>query len=236
MLPLGSLEALAESAGLQWVNSDAEKIRAVHEAMASEPPAIHAPRERKPMPAVDEGPLVLVETRKDLSQFKLPFENAAAGDAGPGSDDRSTRRRRRRLRAAFFCQGRRSSERWYAAWCIRSSQVNGAVCGSRSRRRASLSGSACQWPLRLRLEQAFEQRIDRRAAVERLVAQQHHVAAGAERERGGFGIGDVCAVDPARPGHAQVVAEDRAVEAELQAQDVLQPARRKAGRAASTFG
>jgi ribonuclease E len=29
---------------------------------------------------VDEGPLVLVETRKDLSQMKLPFE--AAGGTG----------------------------------------------------------------------------------------------------------------------------------------------------------
>jgi ribonuclease E len=29
------------------------------------------------MVVVDEGPLVLVETRKDLSQMKLPFENAA---------------------------------------------------------------------------------------------------------------------------------------------------------------
>ena len=26
------------------------------------------------MPAIHEGPLVLVETRKDLSQVKLPFE------------------------------------------------------------------------------------------------------------------------------------------------------------------
>ena len=77
MLPLGSLEAIAESAGLQWVNSDSEKIRAVRDAMASEPPAPHVPRERKPTASIDEGPLVLVETRKDLSQFKLPFETAA---------------------------------------------------------------------------------------------------------------------------------------------------------------
>jgi ribonuclease E len=28
---------------------------------------------------VDEGPLVLVETRKDLSQLKLPFEQASTG-------------------------------------------------------------------------------------------------------------------------------------------------------------
>ena len=32
------------------------------------------PREIPPVAAVDEGPLVLVETEKDLSQVKLPFE------------------------------------------------------------------------------------------------------------------------------------------------------------------
>jgi ribonuclease E len=37
---------------------------------------VHVPRERKPMVVIDEGPLVLVETRKDLSQLKLPFEQA----------------------------------------------------------------------------------------------------------------------------------------------------------------
>ena len=70
------LEAVAESAGLQWVNSDAEKIRAVQDAMASEPKPVHVPREIKPPVAMDEGPLVLVETRKDLSQVRLPFEAA----------------------------------------------------------------------------------------------------------------------------------------------------------------
>jgi ribonuclease E len=30
---------------------------------------------------IDEGPLVLVETRKDLSQIKLPFDNAPAPQA-----------------------------------------------------------------------------------------------------------------------------------------------------------
>jgi len=75
-LPLGSLEAVAEAAGLQWVNSDADKIRAVQEAMANEPPPMRLPRERKAPVVVDEGPLVLVETKKDLSQFKLPFETA----------------------------------------------------------------------------------------------------------------------------------------------------------------
>jgi ribonuclease E len=32
------------------------------------------PRERPPLVVVDEGPLVLVETRKDLSQLDLPFD------------------------------------------------------------------------------------------------------------------------------------------------------------------
>ncbi|MES2100288.1 MAG: Rne/Rng family ribonuclease [Pseudomonadota bacterium] len=76
VLPLGSLQAVAESAGLQWVNSDADKIRAVQAAMAAEAPPVHVPRERKPVAVSDEGPLVLVETRKDLSQIKLPFETA----------------------------------------------------------------------------------------------------------------------------------------------------------------
>jgi len=76
VLPLDSLQAVAESAGLQWVNSDAEKIRAVRAAMAAEPPPVHVPRERRAVPVVDEGPLVLVETRKDLSQVRLPFETA----------------------------------------------------------------------------------------------------------------------------------------------------------------
>ena len=43
-------------------------------AMAAEPKPVHVPRERQPVVVIDEGPLVLVETRKDLSQFKLPFE------------------------------------------------------------------------------------------------------------------------------------------------------------------
>jgi ribonuclease E len=79
VLPLDSLQAVAESAGLQWVNSDADKIRAVREAMEKEPPVARVPRERRPLPIIDEGPLVLVETRKDLSQFKLPFDNAQSG-------------------------------------------------------------------------------------------------------------------------------------------------------------
>jgi ribonuclease E len=75
-LPLGQLQALAESAGLQWVNSDAQKIAAAQTAMAQQ--AAPAPLGREPViiQLKDEGPLVLVETRKDLSQIKLPFDAA----------------------------------------------------------------------------------------------------------------------------------------------------------------
>jgi ribonuclease E len=83
VLPLDSLQAVAESAGLQWVNSDAEKIRAVNAEMAAEPKPVHVPRERKEPARVDEGPLVLVETRKDLTQFKLPFETAQGAQPQP---------------------------------------------------------------------------------------------------------------------------------------------------------
>lgn len=74
VLPIDELQAIAQSAGLSWVNSDADKIRAVQEAIAQEPKPVHVPRERKPAVVLDEGPLILVETRKDLSQITLPFE------------------------------------------------------------------------------------------------------------------------------------------------------------------
>jgi ribonuclease E len=73
-LPLDSLVAVAESAGLQWVNSDAAKIEAAQAAMAATAEPIRVPRDIPAVAAVDDGPLVLVETKKDLSQVKLPFE------------------------------------------------------------------------------------------------------------------------------------------------------------------
>ncbi|MFM8577018.1 MAG: ribonuclease E/G [Limnohabitans sp.] len=72
-LPLGDLQQIATGAGLQWVNSDADKVAAVQAAIAAEPKPVHVPRERPPAVVIDEGPLVLVETRKDLAEMKLPF-------------------------------------------------------------------------------------------------------------------------------------------------------------------
>jgi ribonuclease E len=83
VLPLDELAAIAGGAGLQWVNSDAEKVRVVQQAIADTPRPVHVPRRPKPLPVLDEGPLVLVETRKDLSQVKLPFETADATDGMP---------------------------------------------------------------------------------------------------------------------------------------------------------
>jgi ribonuclease E len=73
-LPVTDLVQVAEGSGLQWVNSDAEKIAAAQAAMAAEPKPVRVPRERPPVVVVDEGPLVLVETRRDLTEMKLPFE------------------------------------------------------------------------------------------------------------------------------------------------------------------
>ena len=78
VLPLAELEQIAQDCGLEWVNSDAAKVAAVQAAIAAEPKPAHVPRERKPVLVIDEGPLVLVETRKDLAQVKLPFEQDAA--------------------------------------------------------------------------------------------------------------------------------------------------------------
>jgi ribonuclease E len=80
-LPVDELLRLAEASGLQWVNSDADKIRLAQEAIASEPLPVHAPRERKPAVQLDEGALVLVETRKDLATLTLPFEQQEATPA-----------------------------------------------------------------------------------------------------------------------------------------------------------
>ena len=72
-LPLADLQQIAAGSGLEWVNSDADKVAAVQAAIAAEPKPVHVPRERPPVVVIDEGPLVLVETRKDLADMKLPF-------------------------------------------------------------------------------------------------------------------------------------------------------------------
>ena len=53
-------------------------------AIAAEPAPVHVPRERPPRQEVDNTPLMLVETRQDLAQTSLPFdeeENTADKEA-----------------------------------------------------------------------------------------------------------------------------------------------------------
>ncbi|RZS47437.1 Rne/Rng family ribonuclease [Sphaerotilus mobilis] len=73
-LPIDTLASLARDAGLEWINSDADKVRSVQDAIAREPKPVHVPREIKPVVLQDDGPLILVETRRDLAGVKLPFE------------------------------------------------------------------------------------------------------------------------------------------------------------------
>ncbi len=73
-LPVHDLEQIAITAGLAWVNSDATKVAAVQAAIAAEPKPVHVPRERPPVVVFDEGPLVLVETRRDLSAMTSSFD------------------------------------------------------------------------------------------------------------------------------------------------------------------
>ncbi|MDD2711870.1 MAG: Rne/Rng family ribonuclease [Simplicispira sp.] len=74
VLPEEQMHQVAQNSGLQWVNSDAAKIAAVQAAIAAEARPVHVPRERPPVVALDDGPLVLVETRRDLRELQLPFE------------------------------------------------------------------------------------------------------------------------------------------------------------------
>lgn len=74
-LPEGDLQQLADHAGLQWVQTDADKAAAVQAAIAAEPRPVHIPREQPAPIVLDDTPLVLVETRQDLrTTAALPFE------------------------------------------------------------------------------------------------------------------------------------------------------------------
>jgi ribonuclease E len=76
-LPLQDLAQVANASGLQWVNSDSAKIAEIQAAMAAEQPPVRIPRERPPVVSTDAGPLVLVETKRDLRNMTLPFEDTS---------------------------------------------------------------------------------------------------------------------------------------------------------------
>ncbi|MFZ2218992.1 MAG: Rne/Rng family ribonuclease [Rhodoferax sp.] len=74
VLPLSELTKVAQNSGLNWVNSDSEKIAAVQAAIAAEAKPVHVPRVRPAPVHIETGSLVLVETKRDLREMTLPFE------------------------------------------------------------------------------------------------------------------------------------------------------------------
>jgi ribonuclease E len=46
--------------------------------ISAEPGPVHVPRERPSVAVSNEGPLVLVETKRDLRDMTLPFEKPAS--------------------------------------------------------------------------------------------------------------------------------------------------------------
>ena len=59
------------------VGRDASKIAEAQATIAAEVKPMHAPRQRPAVLASTEGPLVLVETKRDLRDKSLPFEKSA---------------------------------------------------------------------------------------------------------------------------------------------------------------
>ena len=75
-LPMEQLQQVASSNGLEWINSNPERVAMIQAAIAAEPRPVHVPRERPAPVVLDEGPLILVETKRDLSQMHMPFEES----------------------------------------------------------------------------------------------------------------------------------------------------------------
>jgi ribonuclease E len=63
-LPIETLQSVLDNAGMTWVHTDGQKLRASQEEAARTVTAPRAPRERKPLPPVQHGPMVLVETNR----------------------------------------------------------------------------------------------------------------------------------------------------------------------------
>ena len=82
-LPLDTLEAVAQGAGLQWVNSNPDLVARAQAAIAATVPPVRQPRERPAPVPVSAEPLVLVETRRDLAHMHLAIEENTAPKTAP---------------------------------------------------------------------------------------------------------------------------------------------------------
>ena len=61
-LSVQSLQGMLTDAGMTWVHTDAQKLQAAQEEAARTVVAPRVPRERKPLPPIQQGPMILVET------------------------------------------------------------------------------------------------------------------------------------------------------------------------------
>ncbi|MFC3217245.1 hypothetical protein [Comamonas sp. JC664] len=77
-LPLDALHQIASTAGLQWITPMPTRSQPCKRPLRPSPKPVHVPRERQPVVQIDQGPLILVETRKDLTDLVLPFERESA--------------------------------------------------------------------------------------------------------------------------------------------------------------
>jgi len=63
-LAIETLQNVLDNAGMTWVHTDAQKLQAAQEEAARAVTPPRAPRERKALPPVQQGPMVLVETNR----------------------------------------------------------------------------------------------------------------------------------------------------------------------------
>ncbi|WKZ86210.1 Rne/Rng family ribonuclease [Ralstonia pickettii] len=63
-LPIETLQSVLDNAGMTWVHTDSQKLRASQEEAARTVVAPRVPRERKPLPPIQQGPMILVETNR----------------------------------------------------------------------------------------------------------------------------------------------------------------------------
>lgn len=75
VLPSDELAQIAQGAGLSWIISDVDKVAAVQAEIAAEPKPAHTPRQRPAPVVIESQPLVMVETKRDLRELALPFED-----------------------------------------------------------------------------------------------------------------------------------------------------------------
>jgi ribonuclease E len=63
-LPIETLQSVLDNAGMTWVHTDAQKLQTAQAEAARAVTPARVPRERKPLPPVQQGPMVLVETNR----------------------------------------------------------------------------------------------------------------------------------------------------------------------------